>query len=168
MNWSGKFPTCEPKCQLLKWPNNGFIACSNNNLVGSRCDYSCDDDFILRGKSETTCLSFNESISVWDDEMETSCDPLCNPILKFENGIVNCTGRAQSDICTFKCNDSFNIIGYRNGFTLTLKHYRFMRTLMLEALNRSMLFYPKFETLDFRAQPVKIIKKFSDLSTVWR
>ena len=39
---------------------------------------------------------------------------------------------------------------------------------MLEALNRSMLFYPKFETLDFRAQPVKIIKKFSDLSTTWR
>ena len=123
VDWSGKLPICEPKCPLLKWPNNGFIACSNNNLVGSRCDYTCDDDFILRGKSETTCLSFNETISKWDNATETTCNPLCNPILTFENGEVNCTGRAEEDICTFKCGDLFNIIGYRKSFNLYLPIY---------------------------------------------
>ena len=107
---------CEPKCSFLKWPNNGFISCSDSNLVGSRCDYSCDEEFILRGKIEATCLAFNETISMWNDETETLCDPLCKPILAFENGVVNCTGRAENDICTFKCADSFNIIGDRKRF----------------------------------------------------
>ena len=118
VDWSGRLPICEPKCPVLKWPNNGFISCSDSNQVGSRCDYSCDDEFILRGKTDTTCLSVNETISRWDDETKTSCDPLCKPIVEFENGVVNCTGRAEQDICTFKCTDSFNIIGYRNSFHL--------------------------------------------------
>ena len=79
---------------------------------------------LFSGGNETTCLSFNETNSKWDNQTETSCDQLCHPIETFENGEVSCTGRAEQDICTFKCGDLFNIIGYRKSFNLNISVYR--------------------------------------------
>ena len=114
VGWSGKLPICEPKCSVLKRPKNGIIACSDNNLVGSKCKYTCDKDFGLRGRRVKICESRNETISKWDDETLTTCNPLCTAIDNLKNGSVNCTGRAEGDFCEFSCDESFNIIGYRN------------------------------------------------------
>ena len=39
---------------------------------------------LFSGGNKTTCLSFNETNSKWDNQTEISCDPLCHPIETFE------------------------------------------------------------------------------------
>ena len=41
MQWSGNLSQCEPMCEAVIDIDHGIVNCSDNNLVGSQCKYSC-------------------------------------------------------------------------------------------------------------------------------
>ncbi|KAL4218704.1 calcium ion binding [Mactra antiquata] len=95
--------TCNPPA----WPANGYRQCDNHK-IGSQCQYSCNDGYMLTGDSIVTCQTTLEWSNVPHCE-RVSCeapDPLTN-------GTVSCNDETYSygTVCTRSCDPGFDLRG---------------------------------------------------------
>ena len=120
MQWSGNLSQCEPMCEAVIDIDHGIVNCSDNNLVGSQCKYSCLETYSLTHHQHTNasrrdfnikCEKFDDEIAKWS-ATAPSCEPICPELAgSIKNGNIICSGVNKGDSCQIECDDSFNING---------------------------------------------------------
>ncbi|XP_076808931.1 P-selectin-like isoform X2 [Clavelina lepadiformis] len=112
--WSSPAPVCEEiKCAPVQVdPANGRAICSDNERLGSRCDFSCDPNYAPIGNVSTLCVD-NNGVGVW---LQTP--PVCQAIrcqpeyTNPENGSIECSKvNFLRSRCRFTCNEGFGLVG---------------------------------------------------------
>lgn len=113
--WSNEFSKCEiSECRpKLQNPSNGRVECTNKNIEGSVCTFSCERGYDLSGTDgktlETECRNDGDSTS-WTVAAPTCQVRRCPRLEKPENGDVLCqNGRIVGSKCTFTCNMGFDL-----------------------------------------------------------
>lgn len=111
---------CYPK---LTQPANGKVTCSDANVKGSVCDYSCNKGYDLDGTNRPTssaaCRDDNDgdAIGEWSIPPATCSRIKCEPSFRDPNGgQVACSdGKFYGSKCTFSCNSDFDLAGTRDS-----------------------------------------------------
>nr|XP_002125315.1 P-selectin [Ciona intestinalis] len=98
--------TCNPPQRA---PGNGRVTCTNDNLLGSVCTFSCRGGYFLSGSQRTTCGADNS----WDNAPPTCIKITCRPpYTNPTNGRVGCSDRNnEGSICEFSCDVGYAMIG---------------------------------------------------------
>ncbi|XP_067240165.1 L-selectin-like [Chanodichthys erythropterus] len=112
-HWNDSQPTCEIlKCKPedVTSPDHASVQCSDPTdfSYGSRCEYSCEEGYELKGSSTTRCTSTTE----WSSKPPTCellhCQALDSPV----NGDLNCTSSfSYGSKCSFSCEEGFLLQG---------------------------------------------------------
>ena len=121
MKWDGSPTECEPMCEALVDIDNGNVDCSNSNLIGSQCQYSCLETYRLsydqllpnetRPNFDILCEKIDSENAKWSNKAP-SCEPICSTIAGMTtNGKIICSGVNKGDSCLIECDESFNING---------------------------------------------------------
>lgn len=112
-SWSAVSPVCkEIRCfpQIMKL-ENGESRCSNSNRFKSKCSFSCDVAYGLKGASKLSCLEDTESYGsgVWSQSRPNCVRNGCAPIFTApRNGKMTCTRRNLfRSACTFTCDKGY-------------------------------------------------------------
>ncbi|XP_073672636.1 E-selectin-like [Garra rufa] len=122
-HWNDSQPTCEiVKCEPedVTPPDHATVQCSypNGNFsYDSRCEYSCEEGYELKGSSTTTCTSTTE----WSSKPPTCELVQCPELNKPQKGKMQCQNpmgnfRYQST-CEFMCEKGYTL---RNSNSSTL------------------------------------------------
>ncbi|XP_048245187.1 sushi, von Willebrand factor type A, EGF and pentraxin domain-containing protein 1-like [Haliotis rufescens] len=88
--------------------------CSNQYDLGSRCDVSCTDDYVLDGSSSIQCQTNAALLPRMSWALSTgsspSCHkPKCQPLKSPTNGFLTCDHhQTAGDICTMTCDDDWD------------------------------------------------------------
>ncbi|XP_077971622.1 uncharacterized protein LOC120346760 [Styela clava] len=111
--WSHKAPICTKKCKKPDPPTYGTIKCDDKLIVGSKCEFKCEEGYEMVGKPKTIC----EKAGTWS-EKEPKCIPKCtpHPPPKPEDGFVDCDNvvATAGTICQYKCKSGHKLIGSEN------------------------------------------------------
>ncbi|KAK7002604.1 sushi von Willebrand factor type A EGF and pentraxin domain-containing protein 1 [Biomphalaria glabrata] len=84
---------------------NGVISCTNSNIYGSTCRYSCFSGYTLLGSNSSTCEQTG-----WTDT-KPSCSAIsCGQPPRVVNGRVNCGNLGYRAQCHIFCNTSGYIL----------------------------------------------------------
>lgn len=120
--WSAQVPSCQAGqvttqptygCYQLYPPQNGFFTagvCSTN--VGSNCQVTCDQGYLISGTNPIQCLSSGWSAPVPQclETYRPTCPSL--PLPLNGNYLGTCTTFAQpGQTCTFNCNTGYQLTG---------------------------------------------------------
>ncbi|RWS04130.1 P-selectin-like protein [Dinothrombium tinctorium] len=114
--WNGITPQCIPiTCPQLRPPSNGFASgmCENGSLPGSRCTFSCNPGFNLRGSGVLICLLSGQ----WNNNPPTCAavpTTTCRGLQAPQNGVLAGMCGENSPIgsrCSFTCNPGFVLQG---------------------------------------------------------
>ncbi|XP_076818199.1 P-selectin-like [Clavelina lepadiformis] len=115
--WSSLPPVCVPlTCPPPHIdPDNGSVACSNDNFDGSECRFSCDVGFFLLGSQSSICRDDGDldAEGEWSDPPPTCLPITCIPPQDSpENGLVFCSNaNLFGSTCTFTCDPGFDLVG---------------------------------------------------------
>ena len=120
MQWEGSTTACEPTCDSVIDIHHGKVNCSNSNLIGSQCQYSCMESYTLNHEKllsnanfNTSCEKVDSEIAKWSDKAP-SCEPTCPTIgASIKNGKIICSGVKKGDSCHIECDESFNLKGMK-------------------------------------------------------
>ncbi|XP_019863590.1 PREDICTED: sushi, von Willebrand factor type A, EGF and pentraxin domain-containing protein 1-like isoform X2 [Amphimedon queenslandica] len=105
--WSEEPPTCESiKCKELTNPENGKVKFVST-LLSSIATYSCNDGFILSGKSRRECQINGEWSGTEPSCIEIQCPVLKNP----KHGKVIITTRSIGSKAYYTCQNGFRLSG---------------------------------------------------------
>ncbi|CAK8679859.1 unnamed protein product [Clavelina lepadiformis] len=98
--------TCLPH---LVDPFHGSVRCSDNNFPGSRCVFSCDRDYVLRGEDSLIC----RKSGLWAGVPPTCAQQTCsNEYTSLVNGLVSCTrANGPRSTCRYSCKPGNRLIG---------------------------------------------------------
>ncbi|KAG7457191.1 hypothetical protein MATL_G00243850 [Megalops atlanticus] len=115
-NWIGERPVCQAvRCPSVQAPQNGNVTCADSSgdlLYGSRCSFSCDPGFILRGYEVTTCGKSGN----WIGERPVCQAVRCPSVQAPQNGNVTCADSSGDLLygsrCSFSCDPGFILHGY--------------------------------------------------------
>ncbi|KAK7496782.1 hypothetical protein BaRGS_00011991 [Batillaria attramentaria] len=109
--WSSSFPHCERKRCSPRASSfaNGQMSCTNSNMYGSVCSFSCNSGYRLVGSSTNTCTGNGQ----WSSN-QPRCDVVrCSNPSPFNDGNRRCTGADDSNIwgstCTHSCDYGFEL-----------------------------------------------------------
>jgi len=116
--WEHPIPTCQAvTCTEPTNLRNGGVTCSNGNLLGSTCTYSCDDGYTLSPPAydQITCESARGRRGVkgaWDRKA-----PICRklavctePGIPYRGGRL-CNGQKmyEGTTCTYSCESGYQL-----------------------------------------------------------
>ena len=113
-SWSDNFPICRRTCPPLGTVLDGKITpleCIKFGRYDSnKCNFTCDDNFELRGVSSVTC----NSDGFWSDSLPR-CFRTCPTLDYPSNGLHNCTWNNTKpmlgEVCKFICSPGYAIEG---------------------------------------------------------
>ena len=89
-------------------PVFGDIECTDDNRVGSNCQFTCKVGYEIFGDQLRTC----QNSHLWSGLMPKCTPTECPPLKSPANGLILCTAdRAYRSICQFRCNDGFELFG---------------------------------------------------------
>ncbi|XP_077979369.1 CUB and sushi domain-containing protein 1-like isoform X2 [Glandiceps talaboti] len=112
--WSGSEPICAVEavkfCDFLNNPKNAVKRCStNDNRVGTYCDYICDPGYTyIRGHRRIECLEGGKW-SLSKPNIVCRADT-CVPLPSIPGGRIQCNGNGEylvSTRCEYRCNQDF-------------------------------------------------------------
>uniref|UniRef100_F7AJJ2 Uncharacterized protein n=1 Tax=Ciona intestinalis TaxID=7719 RepID=F7AJJ2_CIOIN len=100
-------PQCEPQQRA---PDHGSVQCTNTNLIGSVCTFSCGSGYYLSGSINVLiCGALGEWSAIPPTCQRITCPPAFN---NPTNGVVGCTdGINDGSVCSFGCAPGFSLIG---------------------------------------------------------
>ncbi|XP_078495093.1 P-selectin-like [Ciona intestinalis] len=104
--WSSRFPSCVPgSCNPhLVEPMNGRMVCSNNNLAGSRCVFSCTPHHRLVGSRMSSCVNSGvNNMGIWTNPAPTCERSTCVNLNAPRFGTINCSFLGRFQQCSFTC-----------------------------------------------------------------
>nr|CAB3266741.1 sushi, von Willebrand factor type A, EGF and pentraxin domain-containing protein 1-like [Phallusia mammillata] len=107
--WGSPPPTCTRiSCSQLTRPSYGSVICSDGSFFGSRCSYSCNTGYKVKGESTLTC-----TVDGWDHGSPECIRIECSPSLRAPlKGEIQCTdGAFYNSHCQFSCNNGYRING---------------------------------------------------------
>jgi len=107
-DWDDKVPTCEPiTCEERGDILNGEKKCTNSNIKGSVCSYTCNIGYTLIGESTIACLTDEQKFEAakWEFDQPICKEVTCNPPhIAPDFGDVTCSnGNLHGSECTFSC-----------------------------------------------------------------
>ncbi|XP_077969761.1 P-selectin-like [Styela clava] len=120
--WSPEPPICKRvfiECLPPRTnPQNGFVRCENSRefarykrftFEGTRCVYSCKQNYYLKGKKLSQC----RSNGLWSNDIQPTCViGRCRIPVPDENRINICTsGFKFGSSCRFKCKPGYRLVG---------------------------------------------------------
>ncbi|XP_053178932.1 P-selectin [Scomber japonicus] len=114
--WSTEIPHCPARpCPLLvKAPQHGTVNCSHPYSLfsyGSHCDFECNEGFLLRGISATTCNKSGE----WSQDVPTCQPKRCPTLNSTPHGSLACSGPHGAfnfgSHCMSTCEEGFVLNG---------------------------------------------------------
>lgn len=114
--WSTEVPHCPARpCPLLvKAPQHGTVNCSHPYSLfsyGSHCDFECNEGFLLRGISATTCNKSGE----WSQDVPTCQPKRCPTLNSTPHGSLACSGPHGAfnfgSHCMSTCEEGFVLNG---------------------------------------------------------
>ncbi|XP_039253130.2 P-selectin-like [Styela clava] len=103
--WDFESPYCEKKkCDAIQIPDNGFIDCTDDKYIGSKCVYGCEETHTLVGDTQTICEEDSNGYMKWKNQAPV-CELITCPVLRnLKFGEVNCTdGHNVNSECKFQC-----------------------------------------------------------------
>lgn len=100
--WTTRMPECrEIRCNVRGRVANGVVVCSSGSDVGSSCDVTCNNGYILRGVESSTCQGNGR----WDFKLPSCIAQNCPFRGRIIGGTVTCTnGNSFGSVCTASCN----------------------------------------------------------------
>ncbi|XP_026693209.2 sushi, von Willebrand factor type A, EGF and pentraxin domain-containing protein 1-like isoform X5 [Ciona intestinalis] len=107
--WSGQPVTCRiVTCQTLEVPQHGNKRCEDGENFESRCRFSCDIGYTLRGSKARVC----QEDGTWTG-MSASCRMIrCGKTKRIRYGTVNCSAADHyNSVCRYECKTGFDLIG---------------------------------------------------------
>ncbi|XP_076814530.1 sushi, von Willebrand factor type A, EGF and pentraxin domain-containing protein 1-like isoform X2 [Clavelina lepadiformis] len=115
-------PFCRPNpmCDLIGSPINGDKVCDQETPrvpPGTKCDFTCDEGYLLRGATRSTCRADpNPLDSVFDRPVPTCrSNPMCEIIGTPENGKKTCSEDGlvvpPETTCIFECDNGYILTG---------------------------------------------------------
>ncbi|XP_043075030.1 E-selectin-like isoform X3 [Puntigrus tetrazona] len=113
-SWNDSQPTCEIiKCKPedVTPPDHASVKCTHpygNFSYNSKCEYSCEEGYELKGSSTRSCTSTTK----WSGKPPT-CELIHCPALESPvNGELSCTSSFNyGSKCSFSCTEGFNLQG---------------------------------------------------------
>ncbi|XP_078494422.1 von Willebrand factor A domain-containing protein 2-like [Ciona intestinalis] len=103
--------TCQPHPSQ---PMNGYVSCTDRNVVGSKCNFRCKEGFALVGAANMTCDDdLDGDDGVWSAVAPTCQQITCNPVQESPvNGDMTCTKtNLVGSICFFACDQGYELVG---------------------------------------------------------
>nr|XP_018667880.1 sushi, von Willebrand factor type A, EGF and pentraxin domain-containing protein 1-like isoform X2 [Ciona intestinalis] len=107
--WSGQTVTCRiVTCSTLEVPQYGKKRCEDGENFESRCRFSCDIGYTLRGSKARVC----QEDGTWTG-MSASCRMVrCGKTKRIRYGTVNCSAADHyNSVCRYECKTGFDLIG---------------------------------------------------------
>nr|XP_002125765.3 P-selectin [Ciona intestinalis] len=107
--WSDPAPVCmRMSCSPPHTdPMNGDVVCTDGNMIGSLCVFTCNPGFMLQGPPTSTCVDDNNGdiSAVWDQPPPICQASTCPPVLSPpNNGVMSCNnGNNVGSVCSFTC-----------------------------------------------------------------
>ncbi|XP_051955017.1 E-selectin-like isoform X1 [Xyrauchen texanus] len=113
-HWNDSQPNCEIiKCKPedITTPDHGSVQCSHPNggfSYDSKCKFSCEEGYKVKGSSTTRCTSTKE----WSSRPPT-CELIQCPALEnAADGLLNCTSNfSYGSMCIFSCAEGYHLRG---------------------------------------------------------
>uniref|UniRef100_F6YEQ2 Uncharacterized protein n=1 Tax=Ciona intestinalis TaxID=7719 RepID=F6YEQ2_CIOIN len=108
-------PQCEPQQRA---PDHGSVQCTNTNLIGSVCTFSCGSGYYLSGSINVLiCGKLRNSVCIYSVTWSSPA-PTCEPITCIPshtsptNGQVTCSnGNLVGSECVFTCSPGYAVTG---------------------------------------------------------
>ncbi|NXF07761.1 LYAM3 protein, partial [Smithornis capensis] len=113
--WTGDIPHCEAiTCPVLNAPDQGELNCTHlhgNFTFGSRCAFSCQTGFVLKGPDSSECMATGS----WSEDTPR-CEAIACPVLSApDRGELNCShlhgNFTFGSTCIFSCQTGFALMG---------------------------------------------------------
>ncbi|XP_054443533.1 E-selectin [Pteronotus mesoamericanus] len=115
--WTQEAPVCAAsQCKALSSPKRGHVNCapsaSGSFQMGSSCEFSCQEGFVLKGPTILHCGLTGE----WDSE-EPTCEAVkCDSVRELQSGWVSCSHAPAGHFtygtsCAFSCWEGFELQG---------------------------------------------------------
>lgn len=109
--WDNPAPTCTiVSCSAPVELDHGRQQCSDGSNYGSKCSYSCQLGYEIKGSSVRECLDIG-----WSGKAPSCSLIRCARAQAPEHGAVACTNRNKfNSQCTFSCSPGYVLIGPEN------------------------------------------------------
>ncbi|XP_076810110.1 E-selectin-like [Clavelina lepadiformis] len=115
--WSGAFPTCEQgSCDFIAVSTleNGKVLCGDKGLIGSVCEYECDQDYRLDGVPDVVCQANGKWSNLKPSCTKVACD--VTPSQQLLNGESVCSEENfYASVCTYLCYEGYYLVGSRTS-----------------------------------------------------
>ncbi|XP_039252424.2 E-selectin-like [Styela clava] len=117
--WSQGPPICkQTQCGTVPpSPVNGEVFC-NGNIIGSKCDFVCNNEYFRVGRKSVTCIDNEEdSDPKWNGKTPICYKQKCDAVLWAPtNGFMKCSNeRFVGSICSFRCDYRYDLVGHRKS-----------------------------------------------------
>ncbi|XP_077971760.1 sushi, von Willebrand factor type A, EGF and pentraxin domain-containing protein 1-like [Styela clava] len=125
--WSSIVPRCNPMisfgrssvtesvCPTIKPTANAKLSCSEDCdgkdcFVGTTCNLQCEDGYISKGPTITSCDSDKKRKSgKWNPTLDKTLCEGCSTLKPPKNGIINCEGSGYKGKCRIVCDSGYII-----------------------------------------------------------
>ncbi|NXY04063.1 LYAM2 protein, partial [Pteruthius melanotis] len=119
--WSAPLAACKAvTCPALEMPIHGAVNCSHPSvqltwdlIYGSRCDFQCNEGYVLDGPSSTECMAQGQ----WSEPAPKCKVMQCEPLSSPEKGSMDCSHGAgiftYNTSCHFSCLEGWHLNGSR-------------------------------------------------------
>ncbi|XP_076811797.1 uncharacterized protein LOC143458809 [Clavelina lepadiformis] len=114
-NWD---PYPPPKCNQIICPKlaevtNGNVNCSQSNIYGSKCIFSCSEGYERIGAKAVACVGSG----TWNDTKPICQKIQCPALNTLANGKTTCSaGQYYMSSCRYACDEGYTMVG--SGSTL--------------------------------------------------
>ncbi|XP_064624477.1 CUB and sushi domain-containing protein 3-like [Lineus longissimus] len=108
-NWGGVMPVCEEiRCGSMPLPVDGSVSLSNQDKIGSKVTYSCNDGFKLIGRPERRCLRTGN----WSGDRPSCQEIRCGPLEPPAHGKVSLSDQDKwNSQATYVCTVGYRMVG---------------------------------------------------------
>uniref|UniRef100_H2Y785 Sushi domain-containing protein n=1 Tax=Ciona savignyi TaxID=51511 RepID=H2Y785_CIOSA len=110
-SWTGNAVSCGVvTCAVLEVPENGNMRCEDENNFESKCRFSCNVGYNLRGSKTRTC----QEDGTWTG-ISSSCRRIrCGKTERIRHATVNCSSNDHyNSVCRYECKQGFDLVGSR-------------------------------------------------------
>ncbi|OWK60996.1 E-selectin [Lonchura striata] len=104
------------RCEAVPRPAEGSVSCDHapaELTSGSRCDFQCDEGYVLEGSPSTECTAQGQ----WSEPVPKCKVIQCQPLSSPEKGSMDCSHRAgmftYNTSCHFSCLEGWSLNGSR-------------------------------------------------------